>query len=63
MVSFMIQKLNFLKKILFIYSLERGEGREKKREKIYMYERYIDWLPLTCPQLGNLGCNPGMCPD
>ena len=25
-----------------------------------MYKRYIDWLPLECPQLD---CNPGMGPD
>ena len=37
----------FVFKILFIYFLERGEGREKERE------RNINvWLPLTCPQLG-----------
>ena len=31
----------------FIYLFsERGEGREKERE------RNIDWLPLACPQLG-----------
>ena len=37
--------LNFLKFYLF---LERGEGREKERE------RNIDmWLPLACPQLGS----------
>ena len=31
--------------------LERGEGREKERETL-MYERYINQLPLTLPQLG-----------
>ena len=30
----------------FILFLERGEGREKERE------RNVKWLPLTCPQLG-----------
>ena len=46
-------------KILFIYFLEREEGREKERE------RNINvWLPLTCPVLGpDLAHNPGVCPD
>ena len=55
----------FYKKILFIYFLERGEGREgggREREKDQCV-RYINWLPLTLPQMGNLACNPGMCPD
>ena len=47
----------FLRFYLFIY-LERGEGREKVRE------RNINvWLPLTWPPTGDLACNPGMCPD
>ena len=43
----------------FIYLfLERGEGREKKRE------RNINvWLPLVRPPTGDTACNPGMCPD
>ena len=28
-----------------------------------MCKRYIDQLPLACPQLGNSARNPGMCPD
>ena len=43
----------FFKKIFYLY-LERGEGREKERERnIDMCERHIDWMPLTHPQLGN----------
>ena len=38
-------KLNFLKRF-YLFILERGEGREKERE------RNIDWLPLTHPLLG-----------
>ena len=35
----------FVLKILFILFLERGEGREKQRERnIYV------WLPPACPQ-------------
>ena len=36
----------FFFKILFILFLERGEKREKERE------RNTKWLPFTCPQLG-----------
>ena len=32
---------------LFIYLLEKGEGREKQREG-----NINVWLPLTCPRLG-----------
>ena len=28
-----------------------------------MFVRYINWLPLALPELGDLACNPGMCPD
>ena len=46
------------KKILFIYFLERGEGKEKDRK------RNINvWSPLTSPPMRNLAHNPGMCPD
>ena len=45
------------KKILCIY-FQRGEGREKERE------RNINvWLPLACPPTEDLACNSGMCPD
>ena len=45
----------FFLKILFIF---RERGRQREREgNISM------WLPLACPQMGNLACNPGMCPD
>ena len=41
----------FFLKVLFILLLERREGRERERER-NIYVRNIDWLPLTCPQLG-----------
>ena len=42
----------------FIYLLsERGEGREKERE------RNIDVCCPSHPLTGGLACNPGMCPD
>ena len=34
------------KKILFIYFLERGKGKEERERNISV------WLPLMCPQLG-----------
>ena len=46
----------FLKQILFI--LERGEGREKQRER-----NSNEWLPLTHPQLGTWPTTQAMCPD
>ena len=36
----------FKKIFIFIYFLEKGEGREKEGE------RNIDWLPLACLHLG-----------
>ena len=47
----------FVFKILFIYFLERGEGREKERERIINV-----WLPLPVPLPGDLACKPGTCP-
>ena len=42
----------------FYLFLERKEGKEKERE------RNINvWLPLARPPLGDLTCNPSMCPD
>ena len=47
---------SFLKR--FYLFLERGEGREKERE------RNINvWLPLMCPPTGDLARDPGICPD
>ena len=44
-------------KDLYLF-LDRGEGREKERE------RNINvWLPLVQPPTGDLAHNPGMCPD
>ena len=44
----------------FYLILERGEGKEKERER-----NISVWLPLACPHThtGDLACNPGMCPD
>ena len=44
----------------FIYLfLERGEGREKEREK----NVHVQLVASHTPPTGDLACNPGMCPD
>ena len=49
--------LVFLKKKDYLF-LDRGEGREKERE------RNINvWLSLTCPFTRDPAHNPGMCLD
>ena len=54
----LMEQLDIRMQIFKDYFLERGEGREKERE------RHINvWLPLPCPPLGDLACNPGLCPD
>ena len=48
----------FFSKDFISLFLERGEWREKGRE------RNINvWLPLTCPSTRDLARNPRMCPD
>ena len=47
----------FLRFYLF---LERGERKEKERERNMMWEKNSDRLPLT-PPTGGLASNPGMC--
>ena len=44
-LNFRAQTLNFLKDFIYLF-LERGEGKEKERE------RNIDWLFLTRDQTG-----------
>ena len=41
----------FLKDFIYLFLEEGREGNIKV------------WLPLELPMLGNLACNPGMCPD
>ena len=38
--------------------LERGEGREKERER-----NINAWLPLMWPPTRDLACNPDLCSD
>ena len=56
------QNLWFFLKILFLF-LERGERREKERErKIDVQEKHQLITSLMSPT-GDLACNPGMCPE
>ena len=48
-------------KILLIYFLERGEEREKERER--EKDQCVRDTSIGCLSLGNLACNPGVCPD
>ena len=43
----LLEHYYYFLKILFIYFLERGEGKKKERERTISV-----WLPLKCPQLG-----------
>ena len=53
-------KLTVIFKKIF---LERGEGREKERERnISMQEIHL-LVASHAPPNGDLACNPGMCPD
>ena len=44
-------------KRFYLFISERGEGREKERE------RNINWLPLAHASVGDWTCSPSMCPD
>ena len=51
-------RLVFFGGVDFIYLfLERGERREKEKER-----NISVWLPLKMPPTGDLACNTGMCP-
>ena len=44
--------VTFFLKILFICFREMGREGEKRGRETPMCKRYINWLPLACPQLG-----------
>ena len=46
-IWFNFKNIFIIKDFIYLF-LEKGKGREKKRDNI-MYKRNIDWLPLTCP--------------
>ena len=50
----------FFFKTLF---LERGEGREKVRERNIDVQEIQQSVASCTPQTGDLAHNPGMCPD
>ena len=52
----------FFKRFYLLIFLERGERREKVRERS-MCETPLYRLPLARPQLGGLVRNRGLCPD
>ena len=52
----LILALGFLKVFIYLF-LERGEGREKEREKHQCV------VASHVVPTGDLACNPGMCPD
>ena len=61
--SYSLSKTTFCLFIEFIYLfLEKGEGKEKEREKnIDVWEKHP--LVASVPPAGDLAHNPGMCPD
>ena len=55
--------VNFIGELFFkdfYLFLERREGRRRGRETS-MCERYINWLPLICPQLGTWPATQAAC--
>ena len=53
----------FFLKIL-VYLLERGERRERKRERdIEDVPDILRWVASCMPPTGDLAHDPGMCPD
>ena len=53
----------FKKKDFICLFLERGEEREKERERNMMWERNMDQLLFLHALTGDLIANPGKCPD
>ena len=58
-----IWKILFKKYIIYLF-LERGEGREKERERNFsVQEKQCPLVASHMPPTGDLAHNPGMCPD
>ena len=49
--------------ILFIYFLERGEGREKEKERNINVREIHQLVAAYMARTGHLARKPGMCPD
>ena len=52
----------FKKNFIYLF-LERGEGREKERERSINVGEIHQLVAFHMPPTGNLAHNPGMCPD
>ena len=52
----------FLNFLFLALILEKGEGREKERERNIDVGN-VDWLPPICTLTVDGTCKPGMCPD
>ena len=59
----LVLKVHFLKRFFVFLLLERGEGREKKRERHSTVGEIQQSVASRTPPTGDLACNPGMCPD
>ena len=55
--------LGFFKKDYIYLLLERGEGREKERERNIIDQEKHRLVASNTPPTGDLACNPGLCPD
>ena len=53
----------FKKNILFIHFLERGEGRNKERERNITVQEKHQSVASHTPVTRGLGCSPGRGPD
>ena len=52
----------FLKDVIYLF-LDRGEGREKERERNIDVQEVHQWVASCMLPTGDLAHNPGMCPD
>ena len=52
----------FFKDFIYLF-LERGEGREKDRERNIDVQEKHQLVDSHMPQTEDLACNQGMCPD
>ena len=43
---------NYIFKRFYLFTFREGKGRRKRRRETSVYEKYIDWLPLTHPLMG-----------
>ena len=53
----------FLCVFYFLFFIKKFFFRERRRREGERERNINVWLPLMRPAPGNLGCNPGMCPN